>query len=151
MPIHIDSMGRFLAGRLDRHSDGGALRDGNDRLWDNFSATRVRFYFPLTLAPLLRPCRGFHLCVVAQPMLLLALAPMGDTLVVMAPVDAIDVTVIAVAAQVEHPSTRVEDALDLPEIVHSHARPPGTRPPRATRATTLVSNASTRGDPGLGG
>ncbi len=144
-------MGRFLAGRLDRHCDGGALRDGNDRLWDNFSATCVRFYFPLALAPLLRPCRGLHLCVVAQPMLLLGLAPMGDTLVVMAPIDAIDVTVIAVAAQVEQPSACVEDALDLPQIVHSRMRPPGIRPPRQTRATTLASNASTRGDLGLGG
>jgi hypothetical protein len=76
---------------------------------------------------------------------------MRDTLVVMAPVDAIDVTVIAVAAQVEQPSARVEDALDLPKIVHSLVRPPGIRPPRVTRATTLMSNASTRGDPGLGG
>jgi hypothetical protein len=61
------------------------------------------------------------------------------------------VAVVAVAAQVEHPAAVVDDALDLPEIVHSRARLQGTRPPLRTRATTLTSNASTRGDPGSEG
>ena len=65
-------------------------------------------------------------------------------------IDTVHLPVVAEAAEVEHPPAIVDDALDLPEIVHSRARPPGTRPPRGTRAITLASNASTRGDPGLG-
>jgi hypothetical protein len=81
----------------------------------------------------------------------LELATVSETLFVVATIDAVDVPVVAVSAQAEELPASVDDALDLPEIVHSRARPPGTRPPRGTRATTLSSNASTRGDPGLGG
>src|SRR5207247_9236851 len=34
MPIHIDSIGRLLVVRLDRHNDGGTFRDGKDGLRD---------------------------------------------------------------------------------------------------------------------
>jgi hypothetical protein len=78
-------------------------------------------------------------------------ATVSGALFVVAPIDAVHVPVVAVAAQVEEPSARVDNALDLPQIVHSRVRPPGTRPSRWTRATTVASNASTRGDPGLGG
>jgi hypothetical protein len=40
---------------------------------------------------------------------------------VVAPVHAVEVTAVALAAQVEHSSARVGDALNLPEIVHSRA------------------------------
>jgi hypothetical protein len=83
----------------------------------------------------------------ALPVVALELATMSETLFVMATVDAVDVPVVAVSAEVEEPPASVDDALNLPEIVHSRVRPPGTRPPRRTRATTLSSNASTRGDP----
>ena len=68
----------------------------------------------------------------------------------MAPVGAVHVPAIALAAQMKQPPAVVESAENLPQIVHSRGRPPGTRPLRRTRATTLSSNASTRGDPGLG-
>jgi hypothetical protein len=87
----------------------------------------------------------------ASPVVPLELAAVSETLFVMTTVDAVDVPVVAVSAQVEDLPASVDDALDLPEIVHSRVRPPGTRPPQGTRATTLSSNASTRGDPGLGG
>jgi hypothetical protein len=58
---------------------------------------------------------------------------------------------VASSAEKKRPSALVFDTLHLPEIVHSRERPQGTRPQRRTRATTLTSNASTRGDPGLGG
>lgn len=83
-------------------------------------------------------------------MLALLLTTTTHALGVVAPVRAVDVPAIATAAELEHTSADVGDALNLPEIVHSRARPPGTRPARRTRATTLSSNASTRGDPGLG-
>jgi hypothetical protein len=79
---------------------------------------------------------------------LLARPAPGLALKHMPPIRAVHVTVIADAAQVEHPAAVVDDALDLPEIVHSRTRPQGTRPPSRTRATTIASNASTRGDLG---
>lgn len=69
----------------------------------------------------------------------------------MASVGAVDMPAVARAAEMKQPPAVIESAENLPEIVHSRARPPGTRPLRRTRATTLSSNASTRGDPGLGG
>jgi hypothetical protein len=48
---------------------------------------------------------------------------------------------IAAAAQIEDVPALVDNALDLPEIVHPPGRSPETRPPLATRATPLVSNA----------
>ena len=83
-------------------------------------------------------------------MLPLGLVPVSSTLGVVAPVDAVAVPAVALAAQMEGLAATIDNALDLPEIVHSRVRPPGIRPPRGTRATTLSSNASTRGDPGLG-
>ena len=80
---------------------------------------------------------------------LLAVAALGKG-GIMAPVGAVDVPAVATPAEMEQPPTIVESAENLPEIVHSRERPQGTRPPRGTRATTLSSNASTRGDPGLG-
>ena len=78
------------------------------------------------------------------------LSAAGRTLDVVPSVGAVHVPVIAVAAKVEQPPAGIVDALNLPEIVHSRVRPPGIRPLRGSRATTLSSNASTRGDPGLG-
>lgn len=87
----------------------------------------------------------------APPVVPLELTTVRETLFAMTAVDAVNVPMIAVAAQVEELPASVDDALDLSEIVHSGARPPGTRPPRETRATTLSSNASTRGDLGSEG
>jgi hypothetical protein len=50
----------------------------------------------------------------------------------------------------KHLPAVISNALDLSEIVHPRTRPPETRPPLANRATTSPSNASTRGDRGLG-
>jgi hypothetical protein len=44
-------------------------------------------------------------------------------------VRAIDLAVITAPAQVKHLATVINDALDLPKIVHPLARPPGIRPP----------------------
>ena len=57
----------------------------------------------------------------APPVVPFDLATASETLFVMAAVDAVDLPVVAGAAQVEDPSTSVDDALDLPEIVHSRA------------------------------
>jgi hypothetical protein len=67
------------------------------------------------------------------------------------PIGAVLVATVALPAQEEEPPAAVIDTLNLPQIVHSRRRPPGTRPPLGTCATTLASNASTRGDPGVGG
>lgn len=75
----------------------------------------------------------------------------GGALGIMVSVGAVDVAAVALPAEMKQPPAIVESAENLPEIVHSRERPPGTRPPRGTRATTLSSNASTRGDSGLGG
>jgi len=147
-PIQIDSIGCLNAGSLDRHRDGGALGDGDDRRWGNFSATRVRFYFSLLGPPPVRPCRGLPLRLVRPPVTPFAIPASGQALKLVPPIRAVHVAVVAVAAQVEHSAAVIDDALDLPEIVHSRARPQGTRPTLGTRATTLTSNASTRGDPG---
>ncbi len=64
------------------------------------------------------------------------------------PPRAVQVAVVAVAAQVEQPAAVIDDALDSPQVAHSRAGPQGTRPTLRTRATTLTSNASTCGDPG---
>jgi hypothetical protein len=74
----------------------------------------------------------------ALPVVALDRATVGETLLVMATVDAVDVPVVAVSAEMEELPARVDDALDLPEIVHSLLRPPGTGPPRGTRATTTL-------------
>lgn len=150
MPIQIDSMVFLLARRLGRLTDGGALRDLDHRAWANFSPTRVRFYFALLRSPPVRAYGRLLPSPTAPPVPPLGFPAPDRALAIMTPVDAIDVAVVARAAQVEHPSAAVDDTLDLAEIVHSRAQLPGTRPPRATRATTLSSDASTRGDPGLG-
>src|SRR5664280_1016333 len=62
---------RLLAGQLDRHCDGGVLRDGNDQLWANFLTTLVRYYFALALAPPAHPSRGLALGLATTPMPLL--------------------------------------------------------------------------------
>jgi len=64
---------------------------------------------------------------------------------------AIDLAPIAAAAQMEDAPAGIQNTLNLPQIVHSRPRPQRTRPPAGTRATTPASNASTRGDSGLGG
>ncbi len=84
-------------------------------------------------------------------MLALLLTTPTDTRGVVAPVRTVDVAAIAAAAKVKETPAPVEGAENLSEIVHSRERPQGTRPPQRTRATTPSSNASTRGDPGLGG
>ena len=65
-------------------------------------------------------------------------------------VGAVHVPVVAVPAEVKQPPAVVKAAEKLSKIVHSREGPPRISPPRQTRATTLSSNASTRGDPGLG-
>jgi hypothetical protein len=150
MPIQIDSIGGLLAARLGRLRDGGALRGTDHRRLANFSATPVRFYFSLPPSPAARACRRFSLRLVALPVALLDLATVRDLLSDVTRLRAVDLPVIAASAQVEYLPTVIDDALDLPEIVHPLGRPQGTRPPPATRATTFMSNASTRGDAGLG-
>lgn len=83
-------------------------------------------------------------------MLPLLLSAAGCPLGIVASIRTVDVATVTPAAQGEQPPAVVVDTLDLSEIVHSRARPPGTRPHRGTRAITVMSNASTRGDPGLG-
>jgi hypothetical protein len=150
MPIQIDSIGRLHAERLGRHSNGGALLDGNDRRRDNFSATRVRFFFTPLGSPPARAYRSLDLRRAAQPMPLLALSTPTSALHVMATIDAVHLAAIASPAKMKKTPTIVDYALNLPQIVHSRVRPLGIRPPRGIRATTLASNASTRGDRGLG-
>jgi len=48
---------------------------------------------------------------------------------------AIDLAMVTEPAQVKNVATVINDALDLSEIVHPLARPPGIRPPWLTRAT----------------
>jgi len=67
---------------------------------------------------------------------------MGGALGVMAPIDAIDLAMIAAPTDVKRPSAPVCYALNLPKIVHPRERPPGIRPPPETRATRPMSNAS---------
>jgi hypothetical protein len=55
----------------------------------------------------------------APPVVALELAAVSDTLFVMATVDAVNVPVVTVSAEVEELPAGVDDALDLPEIVHS--------------------------------
>jgi hypothetical protein len=66
-------------------------------------------------------------------------------LTLMPRIRAIDLPMVAESTQVHDLPTVIDDTLDLPQIVHRWAQPPGTRPPLATRATTHPSNASTRG------
>jgi hypothetical protein len=67
---------------------------------------------------------------------------MGGALGIMAPIDAIDLAMIAAPTDVKRPSAPVYYALNLPKIVHPRERPPGIRPPPETRATRPMSNAS---------
>jgi hypothetical protein len=83
-------------------------------------------------------------------MLALLLVAAGGALRVMTPIGAVSLTPIAAPADMQELPAPVESAQNLPEIVHLRVQPQGTRPPQGTRATTLSSNASTRGDPGLG-
>jgi len=53
----------------------------------------------------------------------------------MAWVRTVDLAMVAEPAQVKNHPTVINDALDLPKIVHPRMRPPGIRPPRLTRAT----------------
>jgi hypothetical protein len=145
-PIQIDSMVLLLVERLGRLDDDGALRDSNHRARANFHATRVRFYF--ACAPLEQARRSLHLPAMALPVPLLAASATHDALVIMTSIRAVDVAVIAPPTQVEHLTASIDGACNPAKIVHSRARPPGIRPPRATRATTLMSDASTRGDQG---
>jgi Ca-activated chloride channel family protein len=133
---------------LDRHRGGGALGDDHDRGRGNFSATPVRFYFSPASSEAPQPCRRRPPSPTAPPVPPLRVLALARALGAVAPVRTVDVSAIAVSAQVEQPPAVVDQALDLPKIVHSRARPPRTRPPSRTRATTIASNASTRGDPG---
>ncbi|MBK6519743.1 MAG: hypothetical protein IPG04_37815 [Polyangiaceae bacterium] len=118
IPIQIESIGDLLAWRLDRHGDGGALRGGDDRREGNFSATYVRFYLSSTRPPSARALRGLHLRPLASPVDALERAATGEALVVMATIDAVDVSPVAVSAEVKEAPASVDDALDLSEIVH---------------------------------
>lgn len=84
-------------------------------------------------------------------MCLLRLPAPRSALVVVHATWAVGLAPIAATAEMEDPATVIQNALNLPEIVHSRPRPQRTRPPAGTRATTPGSNASTRGDSGLGG
>jgi hypothetical protein len=130
IPIQIDSMARLLGKRLDRQHDGGALREHDDRLRDNFSATAVRFFFALLFSPPARTCRGRHFAAVASPIAPLRCPAACGTLGVMARISAVHMPVVAEPAQVKQPPALIFDALDLPQIVHSPERPLGTRPRR---------------------
>ena len=66
-------------------------------------------------------------------------------------VGAVHVAPVTGGAEVEHPPATVPSTLNLPQIVHSRAGPPTTRPRLGRCATRPTSNASTRGDPGLEG
>ncbi len=68
-------------------------------------------------------------------MALLDLATARSAIENMPRVRAIDLAMITESAQVKHLATVINDALDLSEIVHPLARPPGIRPPGRTRAT----------------
>ena len=144
-------MCRLLARRLGRLRDGGVLRGGDHRAKANFSATRVRFYFSLALSPLTRPLRRLLPRRALPPMRLLRPLAPRRALRVMHTTWAIDLAPIAAAAQMEDAPAGIQNTLNLPQIVHSRPRPQRTRPPAGTRATTPASNASTRGDSGLGG
>ena len=87
--------------------------------------------------------------LIAPPVALLAL-PTASLALHSMPVSAVDLASVAEPTQVEHRSAAIDGALDLAKVIHPQRRPPGIRPPQATCATTLASNASTRGDPGLG-
>jgi hypothetical protein len=113
-PIQIDSIGRFLAGRLDRHRGGGALGDDHDRGRGNFSATPVRFYFSLALSPPMSAYRSLPLRRWATPVPTLARCTTSSALRIVPAIGAVDVTPIARSAKVEDPATIVENALNLP-------------------------------------
>src|SRR5664280_3644553 len=90
---------RLLAGQLDRHCDGGVLRDGNDQLWANFLTTLVRYYFALALAPPAHPSRGLALGLATTPMPLLGrMAPLL-ALSIMTPIDAVNMAPLLSAIQ----------------------------------------------------
>jgi hypothetical protein len=114
MPIQIDSMGRLLRRRLDHPRGGGALRERDDPLWANFSATMVRYILSLAPAPTVHSCRCPAPAPEAACVLALAgPAPVG-TLIVVSPVDAVDLASVASAAQAEHLPALLSDALNQP-------------------------------------
>lgn len=142
MPIQIDFIADLFAQRLGRRRDDGALRVGDHRRLANFSATLVRFYFALPCTQPARACRGLPLGLSTQPVLPLGLTAVGAALGIVASIDAIDLAMIAVPADVKWSSAIVCYALNLPKIVHPRAPPPGIRPLAETRATRPMSNAS---------
>jgi hypothetical protein len=101
IPIQIDSIGRFLAVRLDRHCGGRALGDDDDRRLANFSTTSVRFYFSLASSEAPGPNRRRPSTPEASPVPPLRLTAIARSLRVVAPVRAVDVSVIAATAQVK--------------------------------------------------
>ncbi len=108
----------LLAGQLDRHCDGGALRDGNDQLWANFLTTLVRYYFSPIPAPPAHPSRGLALALATAPMPLLGGTAPLLALSIMTPIDTVDMAPIATPAEIKHTPTTIKDTLNLPKIVH---------------------------------
>ncbi len=53
---------------------------------------------------------------------------------------------ITLPADHHQPTAGIAHALELPKIEHAYAKSPRTGPPACSRATTLLSNASTRSD-----
>lgn len=82
-------------------------------------------------------------------MLTLACATALSDAGVVSPVATVHLPAVAPAAQVEKPLAPLKTAENLTKIVHARSRLPRIRPPPRTRATRHLSNASTRGDPGL--
>jgi hypothetical protein len=60
----------------------------------------------------------FTFAPLASPVDALERAATGEALVVMATIDAVDVSPVAVSAEVKEAPASVDDALDLSEIVH---------------------------------
>ena len=123
---------------------------GDRRLGANFSATGVRHYLTAG-AKLSHPSSGGPAAIEALPVTLLGRASGLRPLSPAASGPAVNLPVIALGAEVHDAPTLIANTLNLPKIVHPYRpRPPGTGSPRACRATTHSSNASTRGDLGLG-
>jgi hypothetical protein len=119
MPIQIEFIGRRLQWeRLDRLADGGALRNDDHLRMGNFSATAVRFVLPSARPPTLSPHRSLHPRSMTAPMAALALPPAGRPMLIVPPVNAIDVSPIASAAEMKDFSATIDDTLNLAEIQH---------------------------------